>query len=165
MILVISATPINSGNFSLNSPSKILKGSVSVFKDLPKELYGTWSVSSKIIETNDPFLFNKNSSDIWIFSKNRDKITLTNPSTGATASITVDEVKNNTATFTRKHFTDKFKEYERPQVTVDGDSFYGTDLLVFQHYFRGKYIKTSIVKYEITGKRISGPTINELFSR
>lgn len=142
----------------------VISGTVSKSKELPQEFYGTWSVSSVAIETNNPELRRSRGSDIWQLQKNKDIITLTNPSTGATASITVDEVKGLKAIFTRIKNTEKFKEREQANITVDGDNFYGTDTIETEYYRKGKYLYTTVVKYDVMGKKISGPAIKEIFS-
>ncbi|MDD3013923.1 MAG: hypothetical protein PHC34_09505 [Candidatus Gastranaerophilales bacterium] len=153
------------GNEETVVPVKgVLSGNISKSKELPQELYGTWSVTSVVLETNDPATYYGRGSDIWTLQKGRDVITLSNPSTGASASITVDEVIGFSATFTRIENTDKTKEHEQVSITVDGDNFYGSDSIEIEHYKKGKYLYTSIVKYDVMGKKISGPAIKEIFS-
>lgn len=143
----------------------VLKGGVSVDYDLPEGFYGTWSVLSKITKNDHPEIISGKGSDIWIFYKDGDIITLTNPNTGATSSITVNDVQGNTAIFTREKITDSVREYETPKVTIDGDSFIGTDKILTEYYKKGKLVRTSVVEYEIKGIKISGPTIKQIFGR
>lgn len=155
---------------AVNSPvyynnAKVLKGNISESKDLPEEFYGTWSVTGKVKTTNDPILYQDKSSDIWLFHKFQNIITLSNPASGATASIVVDEVQNKTATFTRTKFTAKFKEYEKAVITVNGDNFYGTDILIYKTYIGGKLISTSTAEYTVSGSKISGPTLEDVFAK
>jgi hypothetical protein len=153
------------GNEEAVIPVKgVLSGTVTKSKELPQEFYGTWSVSSVVLDTNEPATYYGRSSDIWTLQKNSDVITLSNPSTGASASITVNEVKGLKATFTRIENTDKTKEHEQVNITVDGDNFYGSDTIRIEHYRKGKYLYTSIVKYDVIGKKISGPAIKKIFS-
>lgn len=142
----------------------ILKGGISTTKDLPKNFYGTWQVTGTLIDTNNPYSFKEKSSDIWIFEKNKETVTLINPNTGAKASITVNEVVGNKATFTRKQRHLNKIEYEQPIITINGDNFYGTDLLVIEEYRNGKLINRNIVKYEIRGQKIAGPAIKDIFT-
>jgi len=153
------------GNEEAVVPVKgVLSGTVAKSKELPHEFYGTWSVSSVVLETNEPETYYGRGSDVWTLQKDKDVITLSNPSTGASASITVDEVKGLSATFTRVENTDKFKEHEQVNITVYEDNFYGSDSIQIEHYKKGKYLYTSIVKYDVTGKKISGPAIKKIFS-
>ncbi|MCK7484480.1 MAG: hypothetical protein MZU97_02210 [Bacillus subtilis] len=112
IILILLAQIISSGDFKIyqclaikNSPimkDGKLHGQIISSNELPQELYGTWSVTSTLKNTDTPTLFRSKSSDIWQFSKAGDKITLSNPTTGAQASINVTEVKGKTAIFTRE---------------------------------------------------------------
>lgn len=146
-------------------PVKMLQGFVEEVKELPSGFYGTWSVSAAIIETNSPELFKENSSDIWILAKKGNSVTLTNPLTGATASITVKDVQGNKATFIREKVTSSEREFEKPEITIDGDNFYGKDTLILQILKNGSPIKTNIVKYKLKGRKLSDPMINDLFSQ
>ena len=140
-----------------------LKGGVSVTKELPDSLYGTWTVISTIVETNNPELFKKESVDIWTLSKQDGIITLSNPISGAVASITVEEAGGNRAAFVRQEITESETETERPEIIVDGDSFYGYDMLTIIHYKNDKFVKKDVVKYKLEGKKLSGQTLQKLF--
>ncbi len=142
----------------------MLVGGVAVTGDLPQEFYGTWTVVSMLVETNNPELFRMRSSDIWTFERTGDVITLSNPINGASASITVKEVKGKTATFTRVSEDETSYEIETPKITVEGDSFYGTDQIIIEHFKNGKRIKTDRVKYKVKGHKISGPTLKDIFA-
>jgi len=155
---------LNGDEPSMVPVNGVLSGTVTKSKELPQELYGTWSVSSAVIETNNPELYRKKGSDIWTLQRGQDIITLSNPVTGATASITVDEVKGNNAIFTRVNNNDKFREKERVNITVDEDRFYGSDTIETEYYKKGKYLYTSVVKYDVIGNKISGPAIKRIFS-
>ena len=150
----ISTEPVNS----------VLRGSVAVEKDLPEEFYGTWSVISVLEDTNNPELFRKKSSDIWTFQRNGDTITLSNPVNRASASITVNEVKDKTATFTRLKKEDDYMETETPEITVEGDSFYGTDTIIMHYFENGRRVKTDVVKYKVTGRKLTGPALKDIFA-
>lgn len=143
----------------------VLQGGVAVANDLPQEFYGSWTVLSVRAETNNPEEFLLKSSDIWSFSRHNDIITLTNPINGASASITVEEVAGTTAIFTRRKKDDEYFEVETAEITVEGDSFYGTDTIIIKHFKNGIRIKTDIVKYNVRGLKISGPTLKDIFAQ
>lgn len=143
----------------------VLRATISRSADLPEDFYGTWTVLSTLIETNNPGLFRLRSSDIWTFSRAGDVITLSNPTTGASASITVNEVHGNTAIFTRIKEEKDYTQIETPEITVEGDNFFGTDLIVIEHYRRGRKVSTDRVKYELRGYKISGPALKDLFAK
>ena len=170
--LLISNAGIKEGIpvFDVNSNNsgqkiKILNGNISINKDFPEEFYGKWIVKSTLIETNNPELFRSKSADIWEFDRNGETITLSNPVTGAIASITVNEVIGKKAKFTREHASLNNIETETPEVIVEGDSFSGEDKLIIKHLSQGKIYKTDVVKYRVEGKKISGPTLKDLFAK
>jgi hypothetical protein len=131
-----------------------LKGSVSEWKDLPEQFYGTWKVISTVQETNRPDIFEKGSVDIWTFQKRGEVITLINPLTGAKASITVNQVQGNTARFTRIKNEGGIIEIETPEITVDKNTFYGTDIIKFEYSLKNNLLKSTVGKYKIKGFRI-----------
>lgn len=157
--------PVNIHNVNNTEPPKVLQGNVAVEKDLPQEFYGTWAVKSIIIETNNPYLFNQKSIDVWEFSRIGKTITLSNPQTGATASITVNEVVGKKAKFTRRQVSQRREETETPEVIIEGNTFSGSDTLTIKYFRGGEIYKTDVVKYKLEGLKLSGPTINELFAK
>jgi hypothetical protein len=143
----------------------VLKAGIVSDNSLPEEFYGTWSVMGTIIKTSEPEVFKDKSSDIWTFEKVNSIITLTNPVSGASASIKVSEVNDNTATFTKETHTNKFKQYEKAKITIEGESFFGTDFIKFDYYRGEKLIGTSTVEYEVKGSKISGPRLEDIFAK
>jgi len=137
----------------------VLRGTISASKELPKEFYGSWYVYGILVDTDNEPLFKSRIFDIWLLSKNTDAmskndvITLTNPVSGATSSISIQEVKGNTAIFKREKITSFQKEYETAKITINGDSFTGTDTQVFEHYRYGTLIRKDYAKYEVKGNK------------
>ena len=74
-----------------NSSNKVLTGSVTM---VPNSFYGTWRVTSKIIDTDSPITFKQNSLDLWNLSRTNNVITLSNPFNGAKADITINKAEN-----------------------------------------------------------------------
>lgn len=142
-----------------------LRGNVSVIQDLPEEFFGTWSIVSRLIDTTHPETFRMKSSDIWTFQRQDNVITLSNPVSGATASITINEVRGQTAVFSRKQEEKDEIETEIVEITVEGDKFSGTDLIVMEYLRNGIKTNTIRVKYKVTGYKISGPTLKNIFAR
>ena len=128
----------------------VIKGSISSCKELPSGFYGIWSVASALIETNNEEIFRQNSLDLWQLSKDGNIITLSNPVSGATASITVENVKGNKASFFRDKITPTKKERERAEITIEGDTFYGYDTLTIEYYQNGNILSNNVVKYKVT---------------
>jgi hypothetical protein len=100
--------------------------------------------------------YKETTSDMWIFSRSGDYITLTNPVTEATATITVDEVVNRTARFSRQSSRSSKHETETVQLNIGDDRFAGIDTFIIQKYKKGKLISQDIVKYKLRGTKVSG---------
>ena len=140
----------------------VLRAGVEEYKELPKCFYGTWQVKSILVESSHSSKFKKHGSDIWTLEKIGNIITLSNPVTGATASITVSEVNGNTATFTRGKFNSQDRQTEKVIMTIDGDTFEGTDTITIERQrFSKAYTKDKAV-YRIVGNKVSGPSVREL---
>ena len=90
--------------------------------------------------------------------KEGDYVTLINPQNGASATITVTEVEDNTATFVRGLKTYNRKDSEQVTLTLKGDTFYGTDLIVNETIAYGISM-TTVARYRVNGTRISGETL------
>ena len=158
--------------FALILPAKtvlaegtVIKGGISLSNQVPKGFFGTWKVTSVQIYTNNPSLFTGKSIDYWNLSKENDVITLSNPVSGAEASVTLEEVEGNTIKFVRKQDKNDEKVRETPILTLDGENFYGTDKIVIEKYKYGEHIRTDIVEYRITAQRVSGSSAGEIFSK
>jgi len=145
--------------------SVVLSGGVSDSKDLPTGFYGTWAVKSLTLETNNLDYEGAKGMNIWSLSRNGNVITLSNPQSGAIASITVNEVHGNKVKFTREKMTESYIESETPELLLEGMSFSGTDTLIIKHLRRGEIYKTDVVKYKVDGLKLSGPTLKDLFAK
>ena len=168
-ILVIFAISViftifisNCGGFAQNT---VIKGGVSLSNQVPKGFFGTWKVTSVQIYTNNPSLFTGESIDYWNLSKENDVITLSNPVSGAQASVTLEEVDGNRIKFLRKQDKKDEKVRETPILTLDGENFYGTDKIVIEKYKYGEHIRTDIVEYKISAQRVSGSSARDIFSK
>jgi len=140
------------------STKKVLTGGVSQVQGLPTGMYGVWRVKGTLLDSNDYSKYLPTSSDIWILKKEGDYVTLINPQNGASATITVTAVEDNTATFTRGLRTYNRKDSEQVTLTLKGDTFYGTDLIVNETIAYGISM-TTVARYRVNGTRISGDTL------
>ena len=138
--------------------SKVLTGGVSQVQELPSGMYGMWEVRGTLLETNDYSKYSAHSSDIWILRKDGEYVTLMNPQNGASATITVTAVQDNTATFTRGIKTYNSRDSEQVTLTLQGDTFYGTDIIVSEKSSFGISITTT-ARYRVNGTKISGQTL------
>ena len=79
--------------FTLNcAQAEVLRATVSK-DEIPKGFFGTWHVTSKLSETNNPELFNTISVDIWTLGGYGNTLILENVHTGASSSIQVESQK------------------------------------------------------------------------
>lgn len=132
--------------------------SVTITKSLylPPQMYGHWSVTGTLTETNADWFFNPVVHDIWILDRENDQVTISNPVTGATASVNVDKVDGNTATFHRMVVSKTNKVFfEMPTITVDGDRMTGTTINKYQHLNDGRIDKSYYARYRLEAHRIS----------
>ncbi|MGD9580591.1 MAG: hypothetical protein AB7V50_04405 [Vampirovibrionia bacterium] len=144
---------------NISSPfNKTFTARVHESQYLPPAFYGTWQVSQFLITSNAPYLFKKRTQDIWVLQQIGDTIHLTNPDSGGKSKITVNQVHNNTATFTCEVKDGKRLLREQPTITVVGDTFKGQNIFQIKHYQKKKLIFTQEAILRIEGRKISGPT-------
>ncbi len=142
----------------------VLKAGVSLSDQVPAGFFGSWEISSIMTYTNNEKMFNEVSTDYWNLSKTGDVITLSNPVSGARASVTVDDVKGNQIKFTHVTQDKNAKMTETPTLTLNGENFYGTDKIVIEKYKYGEKISTDVVIYKIKAKKISGNSAQSIQS-
>ena len=151
--IFLNEKPVQVKEQEIDVKDGVLRGGVSVTTDLPAEFYGTWSVVGVLLDTNRPELFKMRSSDVWTFQRENDVIILSNPVSGASASITINEIRDKTAVFSRIKDEKDLYEIEKTQITVEEDSFSGTDLIITKYFKNGQRIRTDEVKYKVRGRR------------
>lgn len=134
----------------------VLNGGVSEVDKLPVEIYGKWAIHSTLLQAQNRDEFRESTSDMWVFSRVGNGLTLTNPVTEASATINIDEVINKTAKFSRESQTSRKKEVETVQIRIDGERFSGIDTFVIEKYKNGKLISQNVVKYKLQGTKVSG---------
>lgn len=144
---------------------QIITGSVSLVNNVPSGFFGTWKVVSVQVYSNNPFLFNSMSVDYWKLEKYNNNLTLTNPESGATATVTLEEVKDNTIKFIRTSDTPYEKVVETPEITLNGENFYGTDTIVINKYKNNTLIGKEMVKFKLKGIKQSGASITDIISK
>lgn len=147
------------------SEGMVIQGGVSLSNQVPKGFFGTWKVVSVQTYTNNQKLFTGESTDYWNLSKLNDVITLSNPVSGAEASVTLKEVNGNQIKFVRKSTSRSEVVEETPSLTLDGENFYGTDKIVIEKYKFGELIRTDIVEYRIKAVKVSGNSVKDIFTK
>lgn len=137
--------------------------SATVVKDeIPEGFFGTWHVTSKLVSTNNPKLFNVISVDIWTLGGFGNTLILENVQSGASSSIQVNTSKNldgKTLTFNRykedKRGDLKIIQKETPVFTLNGDVFVGYDTFIIERYKNNQLFQKDVVKYKVVGQKIS----------
>ena len=142
-----------------------LEASISLVDKLPPEFFGTWHVISIQKYCSNPLLNTPYSVDIWNISRLGDVITLTNPQTGAIASVKIDEVNGNSIKFTRTANSNEEFVVETPNITINGENFVGTDKIVIENYKFGEHASTDVWVFNVKAKKISGASTKDLLKR
>ena len=144
----------------VNAADMVLKAGVSIDK-VPKELYGTWRVSSKRVSTSDEGLFKENTVDLWNLSRAGNVITLDNPFSGAHASISVNEVSDKAIKFEKVGAWDNSQKLtDVVELTLGKETFTGVNYLKLDTLDANGHITESAkATYKLTGEKISGAAI------
>ncbi len=138
-----------------------LKAGVSLVEKVPSAFMGTWRVSAKLKNTDSPQNFKQTSVDIWNLSKKGSVINLSNPFTGASASINVSYVDGSSIKFTKVGNYDNQKLTDTVEISLKGDTFSGINTLTLVTYsdIDNSVIKTKQAVYQLRGEKISGSSI------
>ena len=143
--------------------SRIIHGSVSMVDQVPEGFFGTWKVFSVRGKTNNTEDFGPYGIDIWNLSRSGDVITLTNPVSGAKASISVSEVSGNTVRFKKISYDKDRESIEIPEITLKDNNFYGIDKIVVKNYKNGSLFREDNVEYKVKAIKISGANLPDMF--
>ena len=141
--------------------AETLKAGVSIDK-VPQSFYGSWRVVAKVSKQSGSINFKPQTVDFWNLSRTGDVIKLSNPFTGAEASVKVDYVEGNLIRFTKtgKYDTNKILT-DTVDLKLSGDTFTGVNSLVLETYSQidGTLVKTDTAIYVLNGEKISGESI------
>lgn len=139
----------------------VLHAGVSLAREVPAALMGTWRVSAKLKNTDSPANFKQTSVDIWNLSRQNDVINLSNPFTGASASINVSYVNKNSIKFTKVGDYNNQKLTDCVEITIDGNSFSGVNTLSLETYSDAdkSLINQKKAIYQLYGEKISGADV------
>ena len=140
-----------SASFAHNETT-VLSGEVTM---IPRTFYGTWRVVSSKFDS-DSNIFKEKSLDIWNLSRTGNVISLCNPFNGAKAEITIERVEANDIVFTKTGNYGKKILTDKVELSIDNDSFTGTNTIKLDSYSDGKLIKTETATYKIRGEKIAG---------
>ena len=148
----------------VKSSAQTIRGGISMIEQIPHELFGSWAVSSIQTYSSSPKYSALPSVDYWNIYRYFDVLTLENPQTNAKASVTLDSVKNNTVTFTRKSSKNNEEIIETPTITIEGENFWGNDKMVIKKYKNGALVSTNVVEFSIRGRKIGGASTEKLLN-
>lgn len=139
----------------------VLKAGVSIDK-IPKEFYGTWRVTSKLLTSNNDVIFKDSSIDLWNLSRVNNVITLENPFSGAKASISVDEINGKQIKFKKIGDYEKGKKLtDIVELTLGKETFTGINKLKLDTIsdIDSHVMKSDIATYKLSGEKISGTNV------
>lgn len=153
--LVFTFLLITCGAFASQT---LLQGFV---EKVPDTFFGSWRVVSERVETDSPVNFKEKGVDLWNLSVEAGVINLSNPFSGASAQIKVENASNNSVTFTK---TGKYNNKiltDTVSITINGDKFIGTDELKLDTIsdVDGSVRKTESAIYSIKGEKIAGQSV------
>ena len=139
-----------------------LKAGVSVIDSVPNTFYGNWRVVSKLQRTNAPAKFNSSSVDLWNLSREGDVLNLSNPFTGASASLTLSQASDSNIKFTRvSEVQNNQRVTEVVELNLNKDYFTGTNTWYWQVMsdVNGQIVSTYTARYSVRGEKLSGMSI------
>ena len=141
--------------------STVLQAGISMEERVPNAFMGTWRVTSRLIDNGGSSIFKLSGVDLWNLSRTGNVINLSNPFTGASASITVNYVEGKTVKFTKIGDYDNKILTDTVELTLNGESFTGTNTIKLETLsdVNKSVIKTEIARYSVTGEKISGVNI------
>lgn len=153
LVFILSALP-------LMAEEVILSTGIAI-NDIPKAFFGSWRVTAKLADTNSYGTFKPVSTDMWNLSRVGDKITLSNPFSGANAEISVKAVEGNLVVFSKKAPYDNKILIDTVTIRLTGNTFSGINDLTLESYslVDNHLMKTEHAKYTIKGEKISGESI------
>lgn len=156
LILLISFFTI----LSASAEEFTLNAGVSI-NEIPKTFYGSWRVSAKLDNTNSYGTFKPASTDFWTLSREGDRITLSNPFSGATANISIRSVEGNLIVFSKKAPYDNKVLTDTVTLRLSESSFSGINDLTLESFslVDNHLMKSEHAKYIIKGEKISGESV------
>ena len=137
-----------------------LKAGVSV-NDIPKAFFGSWRVIAKLEDSNSYGTFKPQSIDFWTLSRVGDKVTLSNPFTGANAEVSLKTVEGNLIVFSKKTPYDNKMLTDTITLRLSDNNFSGINTLSLESYslVDNHLMKTETARYVIKGEKISGESV------
>ena len=156
LILLVSFFTI----LSSSAEEFTLNAGVSI-NEIPKTFYGSWRVSAKLDNTNSYGTFKPASTDFWTLSREGDRITLSNPFSGATANISIRSVEGNLIVFSKKAPYDNKVLTDTVTLRLSESNFSGINDLTLESFslVDNHLMKSEHANYIIKGEKISGESV------
>lgn len=153
ILIVLTAGCVLAEEFTLSAGVSI--------NDIPKAFFGSWRVTAQLDDTNSRGTFKPTSTDLWNLSRTGDRITLSNPFSGANAEISVKTVEGNLIVFSKKAPYDNKVLTDTVTIRLSDSSFTGINDLTLESYslVDNHLMKSEHAKYIIKGEKISGESI------
>lgn len=160
LIIIFVFCVFISAGLSVLAKDLVLKAEVSIDR-VPKEFYGTWRVSSKLVSTNSEGNFKESNIDLWNLSRVGNVITLSNPFSGAKASIVISNIDGRAIKFSKIGNYDGNKLTDTVELVLGKETFSGTNNLKLDTISGadGTVINTKRATYKLSGEKISGETV------
>ncbi len=138
----------------------VLQAGVSI-NDVPDALFGSWRVSAKLEDSNSYGTFKPQSIDFWTLSRVGDKITLSNPFSGANAEVSLKSVEGNVIVFSKKAPYDNKMLTDTITLRLSDNTFTGINTLSLESFslVDNHLMKTETARYLINGEKISGESV------
>ena len=164
IVLLLSVLFVQSISYAGNMNNRLcytLKTGISMEEQVPNGFMGTWRVSSKLLDNGGSPIFKQTGIDLWNLSRTGHVINLTNPFTGASASIRVNYVDGNSIKFTKQGDNDNKILTDTVEIKLEGDRFTGVNIIKLETLsdVDKSVIKTETAKYSLVGEKISGMSI------
>lgn len=140
----------------------VLKTGVSI-EEIPKAIFGSWSVKAAIVESSNYKLFKPKSNDLWNISRNGNVLNLSNPFTGASADVSINAAEGNVVSFTRVADFDNKKLTDVVIIRLNENTFSGINNIKLEQYslVDGHLLNSDTARYEIKGEKLSGGNVLE----
>jgi hypothetical protein len=133
-----------------------LAATVSKTLYLPPEMYGQWSVTGSLMQTNAPEFFSPSVNDIWVLEREGNQVVISNPASGGSASVNVDSVDGDRATFHHTIPAGRNRAVEEiPTITVMGDTLTGQSLNKIMMLKNGDVAREYYGIYQLRAQRIN----------
>ena len=123
---------------------------------LPPAMYGFWSVTSHLTQTDTEGYFAASTRDIWNLEQAGNEVVISNPDNGASATIHVTEVSGSHAIFHRTGVAGKGKIYsETVDIVVHNDTLNGSMLSKLEVIKDGRVVRSVSGRYLVQAQRIT----------